>query len=66
MNNNRKSNNPMDVQMQSILEKYQKMVSDLTFQVTIKDEQIKNLQQALQEANNKIAKLDKSAKSVKK
>jgi predicted nucleic acid-binding Zn-ribbon protein len=64
--NKQEENNPMDVQMQSILEKYQKMVSDLTFQVTIKDEQIKNLQQALQEANNKIAKLDKSAKSVKK
>ncbi len=63
--NKQEENNPMDVQMQPILEKYQKMVSDLTFQVTIKDEQIKNLQQALQEAKDKIAKLDKSTKDKK-
>lgn len=50
----------MDVQMQPILEKYQKMVSDLTFQVTIKDEQIKNLQQRINELES--AKTTKSAK----
>lgn len=63
--NKQEENNPMDVQMQSILEKYQKMVSDLTFQVTIKDEQIKNLQQALQEAKDKVAKQDKPVKDKK-
>lgn len=64
--NKQEENNPMDVQMQPILEKYQKMVSDLTFQVTVKDEQIKNLQQALQEAKDKIAKQDKPVKVDKK
>ena len=51
----------MDVQMQPILEKYQKMVSDLTFQVTIKDEQIKNLQKRINELESA-----KTTKSVKK
>ena len=63
--NKQEENNPMDVQMQPILEKYQKTVSDFTLQSYIKDEQIKNLQQALQEAKDKIAKLDKSAKDKK-
>lgn len=63
--NKQEENNPMDVQMQLILEKYQKMVSDFTFQVTVKDEQIKNLQQALQEAKDKIVKQDKPVKDKK-
>lgn len=57
---NQEENNLMDVQMQPILEKYQKMVSDLTFQVTIKDEQIKNLQKKINELES--AKTTKSAK----
>ena len=57
----KEENNPMDVQMQPILEKYQKMVSDLTFQVTIKDEQIKNLQKRINELESA-----KTTKSVKK
>ena len=63
--NKQEENSPMDVQMQPILEKYQKMVSDLTFQATIKDEQIKNLQQALREAKDKVAKQDKPVKDKK-
>lgn len=59
--NKQEENNPMDVQMQPILEKYQKMVSDLTFQVTIKDEQIKNLQKRINELESA-----KTTKSVKK
>lgn len=58
--NKQEENNPMDVQMQPILEKYQKMVSDLTFQVTIKDEQIKNLQNRINELES--AKTTKSSK----
>lgn len=59
--NKQEENNPMDVQMQPILEKYQKMVSDFTFQVTIKDEQIKNLQKRINELESA-----KTTKSVKK
>ena len=57
--------NPMDVDVQVILEDYRKQVSDLEWSDKIKDAQIKNLQQALQESKNKIAKLDKSAKDKK-
>lgn len=58
--NKQEESNPMNVQMQLILEKYQKMVSDLTFQVTIKDEQIKNLQQQVNELESaKTTKLTK-------
>lgn len=57
--------NPMDVDVQVILQDYRKQVSDLEWAGKIKDAQIKNLQQALQEAKNKIAKLDKSAKDKK-
>ena len=66
MNNNQKSNNPMDVDVQVILEDYRKQVSDLEWSNKIKDAQIKNLQQALQKAKDKIAKLDKPAKATKK
>ena len=65
MNNNQKSNNPMDVDVQVILQDYRKQVSDLEWAGKIKDAQIKNLQQALQEAKDKLAKLDKSAKDKK-
>lgn len=57
--------NPMDVDVQVILQDYRKQVSDLEWAGKIKDAQIKNLQQALQEAKNKIAKLDKYAKDKK-
>lgn len=57
--------NPMDVDVQVILQDYRKQVSDLEWAGKIKDAQIKNLQQALQEAKNKIAKLDKSANDKK-
>lgn len=59
--NKQEESNPMNVQMQLILEKYQKMVSDLTFQVTIKDEQIKNLQAKIKELQD-----SKSTKEAKK
>lgn len=58
--------NPMDVDVQVILQDYRKQVSDLEWAGKIKDAQIKNLQQALQEAKNKIAKLDKPVKVDKK
>lgn len=60
-----KEKNPMDVDVQVILQDYRKQVSDLEWAGKIKDAQIRNLQQALQEAKNKIAKLDKSAKDKK-
>ena len=66
MNNNQKSNNPMDVDVQVILQDYRKQVSDLEWAGKIKDAQIKNLQQALQEAKDKVAKLDKSTKATNK
>lgn len=65
MNNNQKSNNPMDVDVQVILQDYRKQVSDLEWSNKIKDAQIKNLQQALQEAKDKVAKLDKPTKDKK-
>ena len=65
MNNNQKSNNPMDVDVQVIIQDYRKQVSDLEWAGKIKDAQIKNLQRALQEAKDKLAKLDKSAKDKK-
>ena len=65
MNNNRKSNNPMDVDIQVILEDYRKQVSDLEWSSKIKDAQINNLQQALQEAKDKVAKQDKPVKDKK-
>lgn len=65
MNNKQKSNNPMDVDIQVILEDYRKQVSDLEWAGKIKDAQIRNLQQALQEAKDKVAKLDKPAKDKK-
>lgn len=58
--------NPMDVDVQVILQDYRKQVSDLEWAGKIKDAQIKNLQQALQEAKNKVAKLDKPTKVDKK
>lgn len=58
MKNNQKSNNPMDVDVQVILQDYRKQVSDLEWVVKVKDAQIKNLQQALQEAKDKVAKLE--------
>lgn len=57
--------NPMDVDVKVILEDYRKQVSDLEWSDKIKDAQIKNLQRALQEAKNKIAKLDKPTKDKK-
>lgn len=57
--------NPMDVDVKVILEDYRKQVSDLEWSGKIKDAQIKNLQQALQEAKDKVAKLDKSTKNKK-
>lgn len=65
MNNKQKSNNPMDVDVQVILQDYRKQVSDLEWSGKIKDAQIKNLQQALQEAKDKLAKLDKPTKDKK-
>lgn len=65
MNNNQKSNNPMDVDVQVILQDYRKQVSDLEWAVKVKDAQIKNLQQALQEAKDKLAKQDKPTKDKK-
>lgn len=59
-------NNPMDVDVKVILEDYRKQVSDLEWAGKIKDAQIKNLQQALQEAKGKLAKLDKPVKVDKK
>lgn len=50
--------NPMNVDVQVILEDYRKQVSDLEWAGKIKDAQIKNLQQALQEVKDKIAKLE--------
>lgn len=44
--------NPMNVDVQVILEDYRKQVSDLEWAVKVKDAQIKNLQKALQEAEN--------------
>ena len=58
-------NNPMDVDVKVILEDYRKQVSDLEWAVKVKDAQIKNLQQALQEAKAKLAKQDKSTKDKK-
>ena len=58
--------NPMDVDIQVILDDYRKQVSDLEWSGKIKDAQIKNLQQALQEAKDKIAKQDKPIKVDKK
>lgn len=66
MNNNQKSNNPMDVDVQVILQDYRKQVSDLEWAVKVKDAQIKNLQQALQEAKGKLAKQDKHTKATNK
>lgn len=48
----------MDVDVQVILQDYRKQVSDLEWVVKVKDAQIKNLQQALQEAKDKVAKLE--------
>lgn len=50
--------NPMNVDVQVILEDYRKQVSDLEWAVKVKDAQIKNLQKALQEAENSFAKLE--------
>lgn len=58
--------NPMDVDVKVILEDYRKQVSDLEWDGKIKDAQIKNLQQALQEAKDKVAKQDKPVKVDKK
>ena len=58
--------NSMSVNVKDILKDYQEQVSELTFQSYIKDEQIKNLQQALQEAKDKLAKQDKPVKVDKK
>lgn len=55
----------MSVNVKDILKDYQEQVSELTFQSYIKDEQIKNLQQALQEAKDKLAKQDKPTKDKK-
>ena len=57
--------NPMDVDVKVILEDYRKQVSDLEWSDKIKDAQIKNLQRALQEAKDKLAKLDKPTKDKK-
>lgn len=57
--------NSMSVNVKDILKDYQEQVSELTFQSYIKDEQIKNLQQALQEAKDKLAKQDKPTKDKK-
>lgn len=57
--------NPMDVDVKVILEDYRKQVSDLEWAGKIKDAQIKNLQQALQEAKDKLAKQDKPTKDKK-
>lgn len=65
MNSKQKLNNPMDVDVQVILQDYRKQVSDLEWAGKIKDAQIKNLQQALQEAKDKVAKLDKPTKDKK-
>lgn len=58
--------NPMDVDVKVILEDYRKQVSDLEWAVKVKDAQIRNLQQALQEAKDKVAKLDKHTKATNK
>lgn len=57
--------NPMDVDVKVILEDYRKQVSDLEWAGKIKDAQIKNLQQALQEAKGKLAKQNKPTKDKK-
>lgn len=53
--------NPMNVQIQSIVKRYQQQVSELTLQSYIKDEQIKNLQAKIKELQD-----SKSTKEVKK
>ena len=57
---------PMNVDANIIFDDYRKQVSDLEWSNKIKDAQIKNLQQALQEAKDKVAKLDKSTKVTNK
>ena len=66
MNNSNQNKDPMNVDVQVILEDYRKQVSDLEWSGKIKDAQIKNLQQALQEAKDKVAKQDKPVKVDKK
>ena len=66
MNNSNQNKDPMNVDVQVILEDYRKQVSDLEWSNKIKDAQIKNLQQALQEAKDKVAKQDKPVKVDKK
>lgn len=57
---------PMNVDANIIFDDYRKQVSDLEWSNKIKDAQIKNLQQALQEAKDKVAKLDKPTKATNK
>lgn len=58
---NQEESNPMNVQIKSIIKRYQQQVSELTLQSYIKDEQIKNLQAKIKELQD-----SKSAKEAKK
>ena len=58
---NKEESNPMNVQIQSIVKRYQQQVSELTLQSYIKDEQIKNLQAKIKELQD-----SKSTKEAKK
>lgn len=58
---NQEESNPMNVQIQSIVKRYQQQVSELTLQSYIKDEQIKNLQAKIKELQD-----PKSTKEAKK
>jgi hypothetical protein len=58
---NQEESNPMNVQIESIIKRYQQQVSELTLQSYIKDEQIENLQAKIKELQD-----SKSAKEAKK